>query len=106
MHVHAIGAGSDIVHHGCEFLSRADGFASQPIQGPIAGNRDDPSASVVGHAVARPGAQRLGEGFLDGVFGDREVTGPAGERGDGRAPFTPKDAVQLLIEAATAQRCP
>ncbi len=95
MHVRAVGAGPDVVDHGCEFLSRPDGFASQPIQRPVAGNRHDPSARVVGHAVARPGAQRLGEGFLDGVFGDGEVTGPAGERRDGRAPFAPKDAVQV-----------
>ena len=56
IHVDAIGARSDVVHHGREFLSRADGFASQPIKGAVAGNRHDPSAGVVGHAVARPGA--------------------------------------------------
>jgi hypothetical protein len=95
MHVHAIGAGSDVVHHGCEFLSRADGFASQPIQGPVAGNRHYPSCGVVGHAVTRPCAQRFGEGLLDGVFGDGEVTGPASECRYSRTPFAPKDAVQV-----------
>src|SRR4051794_24908593 len=93
MHIHAVGAGPDVVDHGCEFLSWAHGFAPKSM-GTVAGNRHDPSACVVGYAVARPGAQRLGEGFLDGVFGDREVTRPAGKRRDGRAPFTPKDAVQ------------
>jgi hypothetical protein len=56
MHVHAIGAGSDVVHHGCEFLSGADGFASEPIQCPVAGNRHDPARRVIGYAIAWPGA--------------------------------------------------
>ena len=85
----------DVVDHGGKLLSGPDGFAAQPIEGAVASDRHHPSARIGGHPVARPCAQGFGEGFLDGVFGDGEVTGPARERGDGGAPFAPKDAVQV-----------
>ncbi len=91
----AVGACPDVVDHGGELLSGPDGFAAQPVEGTVARDRHHPSARIVGHPVARPGAQGFGEGFLDGVFGDGEITGPARERGDGGAPFAPKDAVQV-----------
>ena len=91
----AVGAGADVVDHGGQFLSRTDRLAAQSVQRAVARDRDDPSAWVVRHAVARPGPQRLGEGLLDSVLCDGEVARPPRERGDSRPPFAPKDAVQV-----------
>ena len=94
-HARAVGARDYVIEHRCEFLSGTRGFAPQPVQGTVAGDRHDPSTGVIRHAVAGPGAQRFGEGLLDGVLGDGEVTRPTRECGHGRTPFAPKDAVQI-----------
>jgi hypothetical protein len=73
-----------LAEHGGEFLSGPDRFAPQSIQRTVAGDRHDPSASVVGHAVTRPGPQCLGEGLLNGVFGDSNIARPACERREQR----------------------
>ena len=78
-----------------EFLARPCGFAAEAVERTVAGDRHDPAARAVGHAVARPRPQRLGECLLDGVLRDVEVTGPARERGHRRTPFASKDAVQV-----------
>ena len=69
----AVGAGANVVDHGGQFLPRTDRLAAQSVQRAVARDRDDPSAWVVRDAVARPGPQRLGEGFLDSVLCDGEV---------------------------------
>ena len=91
----AIGAGADVVHHGSELLPRPDRFAPQPVQRAIARDRHDPSAGIVRYAVAGPGAQCFGEGLLDSVLGDGQVTRPPRKRGDSGTPLTPKDTVQV-----------
>ena len=90
-----LGARPDLVDHRGQFLSRAHRLATQSVAGAVARHGQHPSAGVVRHAVARPRPQRLGEGFLDGVLGDGEITRPSGQRGHGRAPLPPKDAVQV-----------
>ena len=50
----AFGAGTDVVDHGSEFLSRPDGFTAQTVQRAVARDRHDPPAGVVRHTVAGP----------------------------------------------------
>src|SRR5947209_8400451 len=94
----------DVVHYGGQFLSRPQRLATQPVAGPVARHGQHPTAGVVRNAVARPYPQRLGEGLLDGVFGDGEITGPPGEGGHGRTPLPPKDAVQVGHSLARAPK--
>src|SRR5205823_8691255 len=52
----------------------------EPIDGSVARGRRDPRSGVVGDPVARPALQRRDERFLNGLFGQVEVTGHADQR--------------------------
>ena len=90
-----LGTRLNLVQDSRQFLSGAHSLATQSIAGAVARHGEHPSAGVVWDAVTRPCPQCLGEGFLDGVLGDGEIARPSGQRGHGRPPLPPKDAVQV-----------
>src|SRR5690606_32218666 len=53
-------------------------------------HRQQPTGRIAGHAIARPGDERLGQRLLGEVLGQGEVAGVAGERtGDPGCPAPP-----------------
>ena len=64
--------------------------APDPVDGAVAGRRHDPGAGRARHAVARPALERLREGVLHRVLGEREITEDAGEDRDGTRPLLAK----------------
>ena len=68
--------------------------------------RHQPPSGVGGHAVTRPGDQRLGEGLLGEVFGEREVAGGAGERADDAGRLDPPHGTDGLAPRPVAHSWP
>lgn len=95
MRVGVIGTRPNLVYHGRHFLSGSRSFAAKSVPDAVAGDRYQPPSGAIRQSITRPGAKRICAGLLDGVFGNGEVAGPPGDRGDGRTPFATEDAVQV-----------
>ena len=76
----------------------ARGFASQPVDGPVASGGDDPADRGRRHAVQRPALQRRGEGVLHGFFGQRDVAQRAHEHGHGATVLAAEYRFDLLFQ--------
>jgi hypothetical protein len=75
----------------------AHAIAAQPIDGPVACDRDDPGKRVARDAGARPALERCGERVLDRLLGEVPVADGADQRRD-RPP-------EVLAEQAVGGRC-
>lgn len=62
-------------------------FASDAVDGFVAGGLDDPGAGEIGHAGFAPLHERGGKGFLCRLFGEIEVADEPDEDGDDSAPL-------------------
>ena len=60
----------------------ADRLAAQPVDGPVAGGRDDPRAGIGRLAVRRPPGGRHGERVLDRFLGGVDIAKEADQGGD------------------------
>src|SRR5215475_1765580 len=66
-------------------LVRADRFAAQLVDRPVAGSGDDPAGRTGRHAIGRPAFESGRERIGDSVLGRVDVTEPAHEYGDSSA---------------------
>src|SRR5439155_16768580 len=74
---------------GVAVMARA--LPAQPVDGPVAGRGGDPGARVGRQAGGRPPLEGHGEGVLDRLFGDVDVTEEADQGGGGPARLRPED---------------
>jgi hypothetical protein len=75
----------------------AHALVAEPIDGPVARDRDDPRQWVARDALIWPALQRRGERILDRIFGEVPVADRADQRRD-RPP-------EVLAEQAVGGRC-
>ena len=71
----------------------ADRLAAQPVDGPVAGGRDDPRAGTGRLAVRRPPGGRHGERVLDRFLGGVDIAEEADQGGDAPAVFPAEDSL-------------
>jgi hypothetical protein len=71
----------------------ADRFAAQPVDGPVAGGRDDPRAGIGWLAVRRPPGDRHGEGVLDRFLGGVDIAEKADQGGDAATVLAAEDSL-------------
>ena len=87
--VHAVGVES----MGGEMTFAAGCFASEPVDGAVAGGRGDPAARVGRYPSLRPPLRRDGERFGHRVLGEVDVAEDADQGGGAAAGFAAEDLV-------------
>ena len=80
---------------GLVLAALAGRFPPEPVDGPVAGGRDDPATGVGRRALLGPGSDGDGERFLDRLFGEVDVTEEADQGGDGTAELLPEDRLDV-----------
>jgi len=75
-------------------LRRERPLAAQPVDGPVAGRRDEPGAGPLGDAVARPALGGDRERLLGGLLGEVEVAEEADQGGEDPPPLVAEDLVE------------
>jgi hypothetical protein len=68
-------------------------LAPEPVDGVVAGGRDDPTAGVRWHAGARPALHGHDEGLLDRLLGEVDVAEKADQRGHRPAELGPENVL-------------
>ncbi len=76
------------------------GAAPERVDRPPPSDGHQPPRRVLGHAVAGPGDERLRQGLLGEVLGEREVAGVAGERADDSGRLDPPHRTDGITRCA------
>src|SRR5262249_28123055 len=80
---------------------------AHPVDGLVARDPDNPRAWVIWHPISRPLFQRRCKGFLDGVFGELEVSDRANDAGQNSPEFvTIESGKGLVFHIAAQMRLP
>jgi hypothetical protein len=80
------------------------GAPPEDVDGAAPSHRGEPPRRVARHTVAGPRDEHLRQGLLSDVFGEREVTGVAGERTDDSSRLDPPHRADGL--PGVAYSCP
>ena len=72
-----------------------DRLAAQPVDGPVAGSRDDPRARIGRQALRRPPGGRHGERVLDRFLGGVDIAEKADQGSDAAAVLTAEDSLDI-----------
>lgn len=78
-------------------------FASQAVDGPVVGRRNDPAARVRGNALAPPLISGDGERFRDRILGQIDVAEDADQRGRAATGFPPEDRFELVTHPSAGR---
>src|SRR5690348_4768100 len=70
-----------------------DRLAAQPVDGPVAGGRDNPRAGIGRLAVRRPPGDRHGERVLDRFLGGVDIAEKADQGGDAATVLAAEDSL-------------